>query len=217
MDAERDPDGPTPRAPPEDLATVARLRARDRAEFEALVDRLHGPLLRMALNYVSSHAVAEEVVQETWLGVLGGLATFEGRSTLKTWIFRILVNRAKTRGVREARSVPFSATERDGERDPAVAPERFRPNEAWASPPPWWDDETPEKLLRDRETTASVLGAIAALPERQRLVLTLRDVEGFDAEEVRNILGLTETNQRVLLHRARSKVRAELERILAGG
>ncbi len=217
MDAERDPDGPTRPAPAEDLAIVARLRARDRAAFVALVDRLHAPLLRMARNYVSSQAVAEEVVQETWLGVLTGLATFEGRSSLKTWIFRILVNRVKTRGVREARSVPFSAPEPDETGEPAVAPERFRPNEMWAAPCAWWDDGTPEKLLRDRETAALVVRAIDALPERQRIVLTLRDVDGFDADEVRNILGLTETNQRVLLHRARSKVRAELERILSGG
>ena len=217
MDSERDSDAETPRAPADDLALVARLRARDRDAFGALVDRLHAPLLRMARNYVASEASAEEVVQETWVGVLTGLATFEGRSSLKTWIFRILVNRAKSRGVREARSVPFSATEPDDPRDPAVDPARFRDNDAWASPPEWWEDGTPEKLLRDHQTAALVLRAMDSLPERQRIVVTLRDVEGFDADEVRNILGIRETNQRVLLHRARSKLRAELERIVSGG
>ena len=205
----------TPSAPPEDLALVARLRARGRQAFALLLDRYHGSLQRMARLYVASDAIAEEVVQETWLGVLNGLATFEGRSTLKTWIFRILTNRAKTRGVRESRSVTVGDNECDD--DSAVDPSRFGANEMWAAPPERWEDGTPEKLLGDKEAVAFLMLAIERLPERQRVVLTLRDVEGFDAEEVRNILELSESNQRVLLHRARSKVRNDLERYLAEG
>ena len=199
------------------MALVARLRAKDRAAFAGLLDRFHMPLRRMARMYVPSDAVAEEVVQETWLGVLNGLATFEGRSTLKTWIFRILTNRAKTRGAREARSVPFSMDEPEDSEEPAVDPARFRSDQMWASPPPRWEDGTPERLLGDKEAVALLMRAVEALPPRQRIIITLRDIEGFDADEVRNMLDLSETNQRVLLHRARSKVRSELERFLSGG
>ena len=199
----------------EDMALVERLRARDRQAFAALLDQYQASLQRMARMFVSTDAVAQEVVQETWLGVLSGLKTFEGRSTLKTWIFRILTNRAKTRGAREARSVPFDATELETPDEPAVDPARFRSNERWGAPPNRWEDGTPEKLLGDKQAVAFLLRAVEQLPERQRIVLTLRDVEGFDADEVCNILELSETNQRVLLHRARSKVRNDLERFLS--
>jgi RNA polymerase sigma-70 factor, ECF subfamily len=201
----------------DDLALVQRLQARDREAFASLIDRYHRSLFRLARMYVATDAVAEEVVQETWMGVLSGLGTFEGRSSLKTWLFRILTNRAKTRGAREARSVPFAMNEPEEEGDPAVDPTRFLPNDMWGSPPRPWEDDTPEKLLADREAVAFVARAIDALPARQRIVITLRDVEGLDAEEVRNVLGVSETNQRVLLHRARSRVRNDLERYLAGG
>lgn len=201
----------------DEVALVQRLRARDREAFASLIDRYHGSLYRLARMYVASEAVAEEVVQETWMGVLNGLATFEGRSSFKTWLFRILTNRAKTRGSRESRSVPFEMDEPDDAGEPAVDPGRFLPNERWASPPRRWDDDTPEKLLMDREAVSFITRAIEALPARQRLVITLRDVEGLDAEEVRNVLDVSETNQRVLLHRARCKVRDDLERYLAGG
>ena len=201
----------------DDIALVRRLQARDREAFASLIDRYHGSLHRLARMYVATDAVAEEVVQETWMGVLNGLGTFEGRSSLKTWLFRILTNRAKTRGAREARSVPFAMDEPDGADDPAVDPARFRPDEMWALPPRRWEEDTPEKLLIDREAVAFITRAIEELPARQRIVITLRDVEGLDAEEVRNILDVSETNQRVLLHRARSKVRNDLERYLAGG
>lgn len=171
----------------------------------------------MARMYVATPAVAEEVVQETWLGVIAGLPSFEGRSTLKTWLFRILTNRAKTRGAREARSVPFSVMEPDDGEEPAVDPSRFLANEMWAAPTARWDDNTPERLLGDKEAVALLMQVVEALPPRQRVVLTLRDIEGFDPEEVRNILDLSETNQRVLLHRARAKVRNELERFLSRG
>jgi RNA polymerase sigma-70 factor (ECF subfamily) len=161
---------------------------------------------RLALTYVRSPAVADEVVQEAWLGVLHGIDRFEGRSSLKTWIFRIVANVAQTRGAREARSVPFSAFQDDD--GAAVDPERFARGGSWAEPVEPW------RVVLDAEERAVVDVAIAGLPERQRQVIELRDVQGFPAEEVRNVLGLSETNQRVLLHRARTRVRRALEAYL---
>jgi RNA polymerase sigma-70 factor (ECF subfamily) len=162
-------------------------------------------LVRVAQIYVSSRAVAEEVVQETWLAVLNGIDRFEGRSSLKTWIFRIVANRAKTRGQREARSRPFSALESEASVDPG----RFVEGQ-WSAPPESW----PEERLLGAETLRVIGDAIEALPPSQRAVITLRDVQGWSAEEVRNALELSETNERVLLHRARAKVRAALEAYL---
>ncbi len=206
-----------PRASVEDLALVRRLLAGDEAAFASLVNRYHGRLLRLAMNFVSDRSAAEEVVQDSWLGVMSGLQTFEGRSALKTWIFRILINRAKTRGVREARSIPFSALENpEREREPAVDPARFQPNGMWADPPRRWDDETPERLLMRQEARRCLEDEMAKLPPNQRAVLTLRDIEGLPSDEVCNILDISETNQRVLLHRARSKIRLALEECLGG-
>src|SRR5262249_10274139 len=175
----------------------------------------YGPaMLRLAQSFVRSRAAAEEVVQDAWVGVLRGIDRFEGRSSLKTWIFRILVNTAKTRGVRDARSVPFSSLVPEGE--PAVDPERFLgPDHPmlpgyWAPRPRDW----PAERLEAKETRELIERTIAELPPQQREVITLRDVEGWSAEETCNVLGLTETNQRVLLHRARSRVRRALEREL---
>ncbi len=188
--------------------------------FSALVDE-HGPaMLRVARMYVSSRAVADEVVQEAWLGVIGGIDRFEGRASLKTWIFRIVTNIAKTRGEREGRSVPFSSLGgRDGEGEAAVDPDRFLDAGRWAghwtSAPSRWS-ELPEEQLVGGETVGIVASAIAALPEAQRTVITLRDVEGWSSDQVRNALDLSETNQRVILHRARSKVRRALEAYLDG-
>lgn len=201
----------------EDRELVAALRRGDEAAFMNLVE-LYGPtLLRVARMYVPSAAVAEEVVQETWLGVLSGLDRFEGRSSLKTWIFRILANRARTRAVRESRTVPFAALAReDDEGGPSVDPERFldanhpRWPGHWWYPPSNWDD-VPEQRLLARETRAAIETAIAELPPVQRQVVTLRDVEGWPAHEVCELLELSEANQRVLLHRARSRLRAALE------
>jgi RNA polymerase sigma-70 factor, ECF subfamily len=199
---------------------VASLRVGDESAFEMLIDRYHGPLLRLAMLYVPSRAAAEEVVQETWLGVLQGLARFEGRSSLKTWIFRILTNRARTRGQREGRSIPFSAigTPESEVADPSVEADRFFPPEHasaghWTSLPHNWE-ALPEEWLIGQETRAQIQQAINALPASQREVITLRDVEGWTSEEVCNVLEITETNQRVLLHRARSKVRRALEQYL---
>ena len=170
------------------------------------------------MQHVPSRAVAEEVVQDTWVGVINGIDRFEGRSSLKTWIYRILLNNARTRGKRERRTLPFSYFRRraeEGGDEPAVEPERFqgRGGEqpgAWARPPIEW--ATPEDRLATAEASRVMLEAIAGLPPRQREVITLRDIQGLSAEEARNALGVKETNQRVLLHRARSKVRAALER-----
>jgi RNA polymerase sigma-70 factor (ECF subfamily) len=200
-----------PTAHDEDAPLLDALRAGDERAFATLVDKYGPSLLRLARLYVPSRAVAEEVVQETWLAVLTGVERFEGRSSLKTWLFRILTNKAKTRGQRESRILPFSSLAADGDEDGTAVPvERFARGGAWATPP----QGVPEERLLASETRARVEEAIAALPPNQRAVITLRDVEGLSAEEACNVLGLTETNQRVLLHRARAKVRAALERYL---
>jgi RNA polymerase sigma-70 factor (ECF subfamily) len=194
-------------ASPDDRRTIAAILAGDERAFEELVDRYNPSLLRVARGYVSNRTAAEEAVQDTWIGVLRGLPSFEGRSSLRTWIFRILVNQAITRGVRESRSVPFSSL---GDDEAAVDPERFLPGGAWASPPQPLEG-IPEEVLLSAEARARVLEAIAELPPQQRQVITLRDVEGWSSAEVREALDLSEGNQRVLLHRARSKVRSRLE------
>ncbi len=191
----------------QDRRTLAALRDGDEAAFQELVERYHGPLMRLARSYVRTPGAAEEAVADTWLGVIRGLPRFEGRSSLKTWIFRILANQARTRGVRERRSVPFSAL---GDGDPAVDPARFLDDGSWADPPRSLS-ELPESVLLGAEARALVLAAIDALPAAQRDVITLRDVEGWPAAEVRDALGLSAGNERVLLHRARAKVRARLE------
>jgi len=203
----------------EERALIDAIKRRDEVAFGQLVLRYEGPLLRLALVYARSRAIAEEIVQETWLGVLQGIDRFESRSSFRTWLFRILVNRARTRAAREGRMVPFAAHESADDRaaDPAVPPERFLgPDHPewprhWAVPPRSWAGE-PEQLLLTRETMQAVARAMAELPPAQREVMTLRDVQGWTTEEVCNVLSITETNQRVLLHRARSRVRAALER-----
>jgi RNA polymerase sigma-70 factor (ECF subfamily) len=186
------------------------------------VDQYHASLLRLALTFVPSQAVAEDVVQETWIGVLNGLPRFEGRSSLKTWIFRILTNQAKTRGARERRSVPFSSLAGpDNENaEAAVEAARFRTGGEfaghWTAPPRPWEQDTPEALLLSSEARARIQEAIDALPPNQRQVITMRDLEGWSAAEVCNTLEISETNQRVLLHRARSRVRRAVERYVDG-
>jgi RNA polymerase sigma-70 factor, ECF subfamily len=198
---------------------VARLRAGDEQAFESLVTRYYGTMLAVALTHVKTRAVAEEVVQEAWLGVLQSLDRFEGRSSLKTWILAILVNKAKTRGVREARTVPFASLAPDAG-EPAVEPDRFRGAQDafpghWRAYPGDWR-ALPDATVQDRETLAVAMRAIGELPPQQRAVIAMRDVAGCGAEEVCAELGLSEGNQRVLLHRARSRVRAALERHLDG-
>jgi RNA polymerase sigma-70 factor (ECF subfamily) len=211
-----EPDSQDPAA--DERRLVEALRAGDESAFERLIGRYHRSLLRLAMLYVPSRAIAEEVVQETWLGVLQGLARFEGRSSLKTWIFRILTNRARTRGQREGRTIAFSdlASVDAGSGETNVDPDLFWPADhpawanTWVSYPRNWN-ELPEDRLLSRETLARVQAAIAALPPTQREVITLRDVQGWSSEEVCNILEISETNQRVLLHRARAKVRRDVD------
>lgn len=199
----------------DESALLEALRKGDEQAFASLVQRYHASLLRLAMSYVATTEQAEDAVAETWLGVLKGLDRFEGRSSLKTWIFRILINRAKTKGVREQRSVPFSALEGDGDQSgPSVDQSRFASAGNWSAPPQSWEG-IPEDRLLSAETRSVVDDAIARLPDMQRAVITLRDVEGLSAQEASDVLGLTEVNQRVLLHRARSKVRARLEEYLS--
>ncbi len=205
------------RASSDDLATVQQLLAGDEATFTAVVERLHPSLIRFALLFVASREVAEEVVQDTWVAVLNGLSSFQGRSALKSWIFSIAANRAKTRAIRERRTITFSELSAPGDDEPAVDPDRFSSGGAWSAPPGRWDRDTPEKLLLRQEALAVVAAAIAELPPSQQAVVTLRDVEGLDAAEVCNVLEISDTNQRVLLHRGRSKVRSALERYTLEG
>ncbi len=198
---------------------LMRLRAGDEAAFEALVAGHYGTMMAIAQSYVKGRSVAEEVVQETWLAVIRGLDRFEGRSSLKTWIISILVNQAKTRGTREARSLPFASLAAEDDA-PAVAPERFRgPNDqypgGWREFPGNWHASA-ETAVQDRETLRVAMRAIAELPPAQQTVIRMRDVEGYSSEEVCATLDVSEANQRVLLHRARSRVRSALERHLDG-
>src|SRR5215218_3233310 len=196
-----------------DAQLVARLREGDEAAFAELIDRYGATMVRVAQMYVRDRGTAEEVVQETWLAVINGIERFEGRSSLKTWLFRILTNRAKTRGQRDGRTVPFSSLAGAGEEDePSVDPDRFLGADsaepgAWAAPPRAW----PQDRLLAQETLGVIEMAIDQLPEAQRTVIRLRDIEGWSPMEVADALEISDGNQRVLLHRARSKVRAALE------
>jgi RNA polymerase sigma-70 factor, ECF subfamily len=202
----------------DELFLLEQLRSGNEAAFVSLVDRYHATMIRLAMVYVTAWTVAEEVVQERWVGVLEGLHRFEGRSSMKTWMFRILTNCAIRRAQREGRSIPFSSLP-DYDTDlaePAVDPDRFFPADHqwsghWASFPSNWLD-LPEERLLSRETRACLEKAIEALPPSQRQIIILRDIEGWTSEEACRLLGISEGNQRVLLHRARSKVRGALEK-----
>jgi RNA polymerase sigma-70 factor, ECF subfamily len=197
---------------PEELSLVSALREGDESAFLEIVSRYHASMIRVAQVFVQGPAVAEEVVQETWLAVLEGISRFEGRSALRSWIFRILANRARTRAQREARTQPFSSMEEESD-GPTVDPSRFLPDDHpqwpghWSAPPSPWADAR----LMAGETLALAQRAIDALPPKQKQVILLRDVEGCSPEEVCEALGLSDGNQRVLLHRARAAVRATLE------
>ena len=199
---------------------VDRLRSGDEAAFTWLVDTYSTSLKRLALGFVAGEAVAEEVVQETWLAVLTGIDRFEGRSSLRTWLFKILTNRAKTRGAREGRTVTFSELESTDRDEPAVSPERFLPADHpsfpghWATPLHAWSAVAEQAIVR-RETMEVLRRGLESLPRAQRAVVTLRDVQGLPANEVCAALSLSEANQRVLLHRGRSRLRAILEKYFA--
>ena len=199
---------PTLRSVDSDAALLARLRAGDEDAFVTLVGRYNGSLLRLARAYVPSDAVAEEAVQDTWMGVVRGVDRFEGRSSFKTWLFRILLNRARTAGLREPRSVPLTDDE------PAVDPTRFTTAGAWAEPLQPWEADADDRLVASTWTT-TLLQALDGLPPRQREIVVLRDVDGLPSEDVCTVLGITEGNQRVLLHRGRSTLRTMLEPELA--
>ena len=187
-----------------DAELLCALRAGEETAFATLVRRHHSAMLRLALGYVPSLAIAEEVVQDTWLAVLRGIDWFEGRSTLRTWLLRILVNRAMTAGRRERRTIAVADPE------PAVDPSRFDAAGAWAAPPEHWVEQA-EDRLRAAQIAARLRSAIGDLPARQREVVTLRDVEGLSSGEVCSVLDISEANQRVLLHRGRSRLRQVVE------
>jgi RNA polymerase sigma-70 factor (ECF subfamily) len=202
----------------DDRELVEALRGKDESAFREVVVGYHSAMIRVASFHVSSRAVAEEVVQDTWLAVLNGLDRFEGRSSFKTWVFAILANRARSRGAREHRTVPFSSLEAD-ERTPGVPGERFQPPSDrwaghWSEPPSPWTDVAANRLESD-ETRTVIFDAIRSLPRQQREVIALRDVEGWSPEEVCSALAISDGNQRILLHRARGKVRSVLEKNFA--
>jgi RNA polymerase sigma-70 factor (ECF subfamily) len=188
---------------------VRRLRSGDGSAFAEVVDAYHSSMVRLAQTFVSSRAVAEEVTQDTWLAVLKGIGRFEGRSSLKTWIFRILSNRARSTGVREQRTTPVDLSD-----EAAVNRGRFDAGGAWSDPPAHWSDEVVDRFSSG-PLVAQVRAAISDLPESQRAVVTLRDLDGLSSKEVCDVLQISEVNQRVLLHRGRSRIRARLEDELA--
>ena len=192
----------------EDEELVARMRAGDEEAFVSLVARYHASMLRLANSFVSSRAVAEEVVQDTWMGVLRGIDGFAGRSSFKTWLLRILVNRARTTGMRERRSVAI------GDAAPAVDASRFDASGAWSSPPQHWVEDSDDRMLA-QSLAQRIEQGLAQLPERQREVVTMRDVDGLSSREVCEVLDISEANQRVLLHRGRSHLRQALEDAVA--
>lgn len=200
----------------DEITLLHLLRQRDEMAFTQLVDQYHASLVRLARLFVQDDLVAEEVCQETWIAILQSLDKFEGRSSLKTWIFTILINKAKTRGRREKRSFVFSDFDGADSGVPTVPPERFKDASAgasanhWAAEPASWAD-IPEEIVLSGETIRLIRHIIDGLPGQQRAVITLRDVEEFSSQEICNILGISETNQRVLLHRARARVREALE------
>jgi RNA polymerase sigma-70 factor (ECF subfamily) len=203
----------------DEAVLVQALRRRDEAAYTALIKRMHPGMKRLARAYVPSDAVAEEVVQDTWLAVINGIERFEGRSSLSTWLFAILVKQAKTRGARERRSLPFSQLGDDTE-GPTVTADRFQPLDGvqpgrWSAPPRAWDK--PDGRLISLELRAQLRDALELVPERQRVVVALHDVEGVPPEEICSMLDLTPQNERVLLHRGRARLRAVLEDYLDDG
>jgi RNA polymerase sigma-70 factor (ECF subfamily) len=194
-----------------DRQLVAKLRAGEEAGFNELVDRYQGSLVRVAMNYVADLSIAEEVVQEAWLGVLEGIGGFEGRSSLKSWLFSIVIHKAKDRGVLEKRYVSMAVNGADDADEPAVDPARFRASGEWGLPPQQWDELTPERLLSSKEHLALLQRVVEELPATLREVLVLRDIEETDSKDICALLKITEANLYVRLHRAREQVRATLE------
>jgi RNA polymerase sigma-70 factor (ECF subfamily) len=197
-----------------DQQTVAALRAGDERTFRELFERSYPMMKRVARGYVGSDAVAEEIVQDTWMAIVTGIDRFQGRASVGTWIFSILTNQAKTHSARERRAMPFSSVPQAGADEPVVDPDRFQKDDEawpghWATPPRPW--QRPERRLMSLEARERLKDALKQLPDRQRVIVGLRDVEGLTAEEVCGLLDLSQENQRVLLHRGRSRLRAVLE------
>ncbi len=200
----------------DDPGFLARLRTGDATAYRQLVRRFHASLVRFAASIIGSHAQAEEVVQDSWLAVYAGVGRFEGRSSLVTWIFSIVINRARTRVTREGRLVGLDALMEGaapGER--AVPLSRFKPDGHWAEAPKLWDELNPERVVSGRQLWVHVLAAVERLPAGQRAVILLRDMEGRDSDETCALLEISPENQRVLLHRARSRIRQEID-VLTG-
>jgi RNA polymerase sigma-70 factor (ECF subfamily) len=187
----------------EDL--VQRLRSGDESAFDEVVNAYHPSMVRLAQTFVPNRAVAEEVAQDTWIAVLKGIDNFEGRSSLKTWIFHILANRARSTGAREQRTIPIDPGD-----EGSVDGRRFDEGGAWSDPPAHWSDKIIERLSSG-PLFAQVQAAVSELPEGQRAVVTLRDLDGLSSKEVCDVLGISEANQRVLLHRGRSRIRTTFE------
>jgi RNA polymerase sigma-70 factor, ECF subfamily len=192
---------------------VSELRAGNERVFQDLFTRLYPGMKRMARGYVASDVIADEIVQETWLAIINGIDAFQGRSSLETWIFSILINQARKHDARERRAMPFSSFAPLGTDEPSVDADRFQKDDDawpghWATPPRPW--QKPERRLLSLEVREELKQALAQLPERQRAVVVLRDVEGCSADEVCELLELSQENQRVLLHRGRSRLRATL-------
>ena len=206
------PTGSSPLTGDED-ALIARLRAGDEGAFQHLLGLHHGNMVGLARSYVRSRETAEEVAQDTWLAVIEGIDGFEQRSGLKAWIYAILVNKARTRAVRDGRMVAFSELSSEVD-EPAVDADRFSDAGAWIDPPRPWEELTPERHAAARELLAHMRIALDKLPAAQRAVITLRDVEGCNADEACNILGISETNQRVVLHRGRTRLRSDMEKLM---
>jgi RNA polymerase sigma-70 factor (ECF subfamily) len=197
----------------EDRALARAIQGGDRDALAKLVAREHSWLVRLARAIVRDAAVAEECVQDAWIAVIRALGSYEGRASLRTWMATVVLNRAKTVAVRSARTVAVASFDDVDDEESVDAP-RFSRLGVWSDAPATWSDENPEALLRRREVLDAIGRGLDALPENQRAVLTLRDLEGWSSEEVCNALGVSESNQRVLLHRARSKIRAVLEGVL---
>jgi RNA polymerase sigma-70 factor (ECF subfamily) len=197
-----------------DAALLVRLRAGDEGAFRELVEKYHGSMVRLARAFVASEAVAEEVVQESWMGIIKGLPKFEGRAKLKSWMLRIVTNQAKRKGVKEKRSLPFSSVGGDDEDGSALNPDRFSAEGHWIDPPSALRTRTPEGAALDKEVRRVVEEAIEKLPDREKIVITMRDIELLDSDDVCEALEITKVHQRVLLHRGRTRIRAALEREL---
>jgi len=193
---------------------LARLRRGDEQAYRSLIRRLHGSLIGLATSIIGSRAQAEEVVQDAWLAVFSGIDAFEGRSSLVTWVFSIVLNRARTRATREGRLVGLPALmEGTPPGGRAVDASEFKPDGHWIEAPRLWDEISPERIVGGRQLWDHVLEAIERLPAGQRAVIILRDMEGCDAEEACTLLGITAENQRVLLHRARGRIRQAIDAV----